>query len=112
MAFLVCYSKSAPHDHTERTAVYLDQQFYEVVFQHCTSDRSHYPSLSVIASLRYKSPLLVIPTAQLRSLAEELQTLAQLGQQHPQLAELEQVCAKALSDGYSLSISADMYPEL
>ena len=112
MAFLVCYSRSAPDDHARHKAVYLDQRFYEMIFRHCVVERSHYANLSVIASLRYKSPLVVVAGDNLDSLAHELAQLKRAGHQHPQLAEFRQVCAKAKADGCSLSISGDMYPEL
>jgi hypothetical protein len=112
MAFLVCYSRSAPEDHTRHTAIYLDQDFYELIFRHCISERSHYASLSVIASLRYKSPLLVVTGDELDSLTDELVALEQTGRSHRQLAAFREVCAKAKADGCNLSISGDMYPEL
>jgi hypothetical protein len=112
MAFLVCYSKSTPHDHAGQTAIYLDQRFYEMIFHQCLARRSYYANLSVIASLRYKSPLLVIADQKLDSLTQELEALEGSGQTHPQLAEFRQVCAKAKADGCSLSVSGDMYPEL
>jgi hypothetical protein len=112
MAFLVCYSRSAPDDHTRQRAIYLDQNFYEIIFQHCRMDRSSYPVLGVIASLRYKSPLLVVAREQLDSLAHELADLEASGHPHPQLAEFHQVCGKAKADNCNLTISGDMYPEL
>jgi hypothetical protein len=112
MAFLVCYSRSAPDDHTRQKAIYLDQGFYEMIFQQCMMERSHYANLSVVASLRYKSPLLLVAGDNLDSLAKELVHLEGAGHSHPQLAEFRQACAKAKADGCSLSISGDMYPEL
>lgn len=112
MGLLVCYSRSAPNDHAERQAVYLDQTFYEFIFVHCTMARSSFANLSVIASLRYKSPLVVVHDEQLDALAEELDELACQGHVHPQLSELRHVCRIAKEEGYSLSISGDMYPEL
>ena len=112
MAFLVCYSRSAPHDHTQQVAIYLDQDFYKLIFQNCITDRSHYANLSVIASLRYKSPHLVVSDENLESLAAELEELQLSGHAHPQLAELGRACAHAITEGCSLSITGDMHPEL
>lgn len=112
MAFLVCYSKSAPDDHARQKAIYLDQAFYALIFRQCTMNRSRYANLSVIASLRYESPLLVIAGQNLDSLAKELVDLERTGQTHPQLAELRSVCDKAKAEGCSLSVSGDMHPEL
>lgn len=112
MAFLVCYSRSAPDDHIRQKAIYLDQKFYELIFRQCMRKRSYYANLSVIASLRYKSPLLVVADENLDSLTRELEDLEKSGQAHPQLAEFRQACAKAKAESCSLSISGDMYPEL
>ena len=112
VAFLVCYSRSAPADHTRQDAILLDQKFYELIFRKCMMKRSYYANLSVIASLRYKSPYLVVADQNLDSLASELADLVRSGQTHPQLAEFRLVCAKAKADGCSLSISGGMYPEL
>jgi hypothetical protein len=112
MAFLVCYSRSAPDDHCGQTAIYLDQSFYEIVFRHCLAERSVYAVLSVVASLRYKSPLLVVAGDDLDTLVRELGYLESAGNVHPQFADLRRVCAKAKADKCSLSISGDMYPEL
>src|SRR5262245_57808914 len=95
MAFLVCYSKSAPHDHSDHKAIHLDQRFYELIFRHCVPERSRYASLSVIASLRYKSPLLVVAGDQLDALDDELAELERGELSHPQLAEFRHVCATA-----------------
>jgi hypothetical protein len=112
MAFLVCYSRSAPDDHGRQHAIYLDQRFYEMVFKHCLKERSTFAVLSVVASLRYKSPLLVVAGDDLDTLVRELGYLENTGNVHPQLADLRRVCAKAKADSCSLSISGDMYPEL
>jgi hypothetical protein len=112
MAFLVCYSRTAPDDHCRERAIYLDQKFYEIVFQHCLKERSTFAVLSVVASLRYKSPLLVIAGDDLDRLLRELGYLESTGNVHPQFADLRRVCAKAKADSCSLSISGDMYPEL
>jgi hypothetical protein len=112
MAFLICFSRSEPHDHVAQKAIYLDQQFYELIFHHCTKKRSYYANLSVIASLRYKSPLVVVEGKNLESLVKELEALEQLGHAHPQLAKFREVCGNAISQSCSLSISGDMYPEL
>jgi hypothetical protein len=112
MAFLVSYSRSAPDDHTRQKAIYLDQSFYELIFHHCMRKRSYYANLSAIASLRYKSPLLVVSEDNLDSLTRELEDLERSGHAHSQLTEFRQVCAKAKANGCSLSISGDMYPEL
>jgi hypothetical protein len=61
MAFLVCYSKSASgDDHPGDRAIYLDQRFYELIYTSCRTEHGLYSVLREIASLKYKSPTLVI----------------------------------------------------
>jgi hypothetical protein len=108
MAFLVCYSSSPPDDHPSKKAIYLDQRFYELIFAH----RTRYVILQEIASLRYKSPTLVVGQDQLELLDQELTGFEETGMSHPQIREFRSACAKAKTDGCALTISGDMYPEL
>jgi hypothetical protein len=112
MAFLVCYSSFPPADHTRNKAIYLDQNFYELIFAHCRSDSGPYTVLRDIASLRYKSPVMAVRDDRLDLLDRELALFQTSGQTHHQIAEFRQVCAKAKADGCALTISGDMYPEL
>jgi hypothetical protein len=112
MAFLVCYSKLLSDHHPNNKAVYLDQLFYELIFNYCRSEQSDYPILREIASLRYKSPVFVLSVRRVPSLDLELTKLEGAGKFHPQIAELKDVCHKALSSECALTISGDMYPEL
>ena len=112
MAFLVCYSISPPDDHARQKAIYLNQLFYEIIYSCCRADGCCYVMLSELASLRYKSPVLVIGQKRIDSLIAELSDLEQSGQTNPQIQELINVCAKAKVDGCGLTISGDMYPEL
>jgi hypothetical protein len=108
MAFLVCYSTSPPEDHPSKKAIYLDQRFYELIF----ACRESYVVLREIASLRYKSPTLVVKQDQLDLLDQELTRFKASGISHPQIQEFRSVCAQAKRDGCALTISGDMYPEL
>ena len=112
MAFLVCYSWSPPDDHTRHRAIYLDQRFYELIWQNCRSEREPYTLLREIALLRYKSPTLVVGGDRLTQLDQDLVQLAESGVSHPQIAALREVCAKAVADGCAITVSGDMYPEL
>jgi hypothetical protein len=112
MAFLVCYSEHPPDDHCVRRALYLDQEFYRLIFQTCRLEASLYPCLVKVASLRYKSPTLVIERHQLAELGSELVLLESSGHPHPQIADLRQVIVDAVAGGCALTISGDMYPEL
>jgi len=112
MALLVCYSENPPHDHTASRAIYLDHAFYELIFAQCRGERNTSPILGAIASLRYKSPVLVVVHCHVATLAAELQHLATMDFPHPQIAELRTVCNIASQKGYALTISGDMYPEL
>jgi hypothetical protein len=112
VAFVVCYSWSPPDDHTRHGAIYLNQQFYELIFKHCRLAGGPYVVLREIALLKYKSPTLVVSVDRLAVLDQELMSLGESGVSHPQITELRQVCAKATSDGCALTVSGDMYPEL
>ena len=112
MAFVVCYSWTPPDDQTRHGAIYLDQQFYQLIYGRCRSEVVPYTVLREIAVLRYKSPTLVISGNRLTLLDHDLARLTLSGASHPQVAALRQVCAKALTDGCALTVSGDMYPEL
>jgi hypothetical protein len=112
MAFLVSYSQTPPYDHTRNRAIYLDQRFYELIYGNCRSDSGPFRVLRELASLRYKSPILTVSEQRLQQLAQELTCLELSKASHPQIAEFKKVCQKAVSEGCSLTISADMYPEL
>ena len=111
MAFLVCYSRNPPVDHCDNKAIYLDQQFYEIIWSLCRSAKPPYRILRNIACLRYKSPELTVRLTELPTLDQELERLGQLST-HAQIAELRAVCRKAADHGLALSVSGDMYPEL
>jgi hypothetical protein len=112
MAFLVCYSYSPPADHTRNKAIYIDQQFYELIFRHCRSIGGQFPILGEIAALRYKSPTLVVSADRLNLLDRELAAFEESGFSHPQIAAFRRTCRKAQADGCALTISGDMHPEL
>jgi len=75
MALLVCYSSSPPEDHARKKALYLDQEFYELIFAHCRCDPGHYAVLREIASLRYKSPVMVVADSGSKRSAKSLRPL-------------------------------------
>ena len=112
MAFLVCYSSSPPEDHTQKRAIYLDQQFYELILAHCRSGHGPNGVLREIVSLRYKSPVIVIAAERLGLLDQELAGLETSEHKHAQIADFRRVCARAEAVGCALTVSADMYPEL
>ncbi len=111
MAFLVCYSLPL-EDHTRKRAIYLDQQFYELIFENCCLENGGYPLLREIALLKYKSPTLIIEEDKLFALEQELGSFELLKLEHPQIEEFKRVCNQARSVGCSLTVSGDMYPEL
>jgi hypothetical protein len=112
VALLVCYSRYPPDDHARDKAIYLDQRFYELIYKGCRSELGPYAVLREIALLKYKSPTLVVLGERLRLLHQELMRLEESGVSHPQIAKFRQVCIDATSNGCSLTISGDMYPEL
>lgn len=112
MAFLVCYSRRPPEDHTRHQAIYLDQKFYELIFSCCRDERGPYEILREIASMRYKSPTLVVREDRLDLLQRELETLSTSGHSHHQISEFRRVCHNARAAECALAIGGDMYPEL
>jgi len=111
MAFLVCYSDSLA-DHANDKAIYLDQQFYEMIFRHCRGESSGFTLLRQISLLRYKSPAILISMEQLTALTAELEDLENANRKHPQIREFKTVCQDATRNDTNLTISGDMYPEL
>lgn len=112
MAFLVCYSRTPPNDHTKDKAIYLEQGFYKLIFYQCRHEGSGYAVLRDIALLKYKSPTLIVGGDQLVILVDELAQLGTSSKGHSQIADFKTVCEKAIASGYALTISGDMYPEL
>jgi hypothetical protein len=116
MAFLICYSDSlqdpeSTHGRRPNKAIYLNQPFYETIFRECRL-RSGFPILSEIASLKYKSPTLVVAPNRLSQLCDELTKLKEIAPLASQIDAFIEVCREAVSDGLGLTISGDMYPEL
>lgn len=112
MAFLVCYSQSPPSDHAKNRAIYLNQQFYELIFRTCRHAASDFEILRDISLLRYKSPVLVVGLESLNTLVAEIDLLGDSRRSHKQIGEFRQVCETAREQQLSLTISGDMYPEL
>ena len=111
MAFLVCYSNQLA-DHARDRAIYLDQNFYRLIFANCRLDSPGFHLLRQIALLRYKSPTILIPTDQLAGLVSELDALESASRKHSQTTEFRSVCHEAIKNNTNLTISGDMHPEL
>ncbi len=111
MALAVCYSHRI-EDHLQRHAIYLEQTFYALIFRVCRADRVTFPLLAEIASLRYKSPEMMVDPSRIASLHDELDSLRMLGHNHHQISLFSDVVARAVSEGCTLTVHADMYPEL
>lgn len=111
MALAVCYSHRL-EDHLQRNAIYLEQSFYALIFRVCRADRATFPLLAEIASLRYKGPEMIVDPSRIASLRDELDSLRRLGHDHPQISFLADVVTQANSEGCTLTIHGDMYPEL
>jgi hypothetical protein len=111
MALAVCYSHRI-EDHLQRHAIYLEQTFYELIFRVYRADRATFPLLAEIASLRYKSPEMIVDPDRVASLHVELDALRLRGHSHYQISALAEVVARAISESCTLTIHGDMYPEL
>ena len=111
MALAVCYSHRL-EDHLQRHAIYLEQTFYVLIFRVCRADTTTFPLLAEIASLRYKSPDMIVDPSRIASLHNELDSLRRLGHDHHQISLLADVVDRAVSEGCTLTVHGDMYPEL
>ena len=108
MAFLICYS-STVEDHPREKAAYLPQSFYEWIVKVCRADEDRFPRLRQIASLRYKSPTLLLTPRELPLLVKELQ---HLNSDDTGALDFMAAATEAIARPCSLTISGDMYPEL
>lgn len=106
MAFLVVY-----HPSDRNKAIYLDQAFYEHIFEHCRRPNADFIYLRRIAELRYKSSAIEIDPAELTALANEIRRLKSIFS-HAQIEDFLRVCEKAGESKLGLRISGDMCPEL
>lgn len=115
VAFLVFYAPVPAREHSadlKHLVLYLDQRFYELIYQRCRSDDGPYDVLRQLALLRYKSPTAYLSGERLAVLIRDLAIFEGAGGRHPQFPELRQVCESAVARGWGLTISGDMYPEL
>lgn len=111
MAFLVCYSKTV-EDHTNEQATYLDQNFYEKLFNECSSIENRYAILGKIANLKYKSPTMSIDEGDLQIALDELDQLPDRLQQHKSTHAFRNALEEAIDRKCIVTISADMYREV
>ena len=110
MAFLVCYSQGEVADWRKK-AIYLDQRFYELFFEHCFG-KTEFPVLRRIISLAYGDET-KIDGDQLQELQAELRRASDKFQvDHEQIPALIEIAEHAYSTGVSLAIAGDMYPVL
>ena len=106
MGFLVGYSELGVPS-WDRTAIYLYQPFYELIFDYCASDSTQ-TVLSSVASLGY-GDMQVLLRADIRTLREELAWLPPaLCASNAQFGELAVVLDAALRRKLELSVSGDM----
>ena len=110
MAFLVCYSKAGSVDWGQK-AMYLEQSFYELLFESC-ADRVEFPVLGEVTTLTYDDEV-VIDGDQLEELQSELQKILALPcVYHEQALAFIEVAGRAQESGIGLAIAGDMYPVL
>ena len=107
MAFGVRFSTES----RGKSAIYLDQQFYEMIVSRCLGDESGYVVLKRIAALKYKSPTFHLGDRELLDLCAELKMLL-LVESHPQISDFMLQCQVAVERECTISVYGDMYPEL
>lgn len=111
MALAVCYSHRL-ENHLQRPAIYLEQTFYALIFNVCRADIAKFPILSQMASLRYKSPTMIVEPSRVASLRDELESLRILGHAHHQISSFADVVTRAVTEKCTLTVHGDMFPEL
>lgn len=103
MAFLVCFKKSDCEFSWRDKAIYLDQKFYEMIFnQGYDADCI----LKRISRLNYDGEL-EVEYDQLAKLKAELLKLGE-NNNHGQISEFIDIVNKSLESSYSLMIAGDM----
>lgn len=110
MAFLVSYSQSGNTNWRDK-AIYLDQHFYEQIFNRCKA-ADGFRLLGSIAALGYGDQLLM-HGSELSDLATEIDIAKSASKLiHPQADQLKTIALDSLSMGLDLAVSGDMYPVL
>lgn len=107
MAFLVCFKSLINESCWQDKAIYLDYEFYELVFYKPANSHS---LLKKLSSLDYNGTLR-IEQSQLAELRQELLILS-TESSHIQIKSFIEVVEKALQNECSLIIAGDMHPVL
>ena len=107
MAFLVCFKKTDNEDCWHDKAIYLDYEFYNLIFYRQDSCDS---LLNKLSNLDYNGTL-EIEQSQLDHLRTELVRLTS-DSSHWQVKSFISIVDKALQSKWSLTIAGDMYPVL
>jgi hypothetical protein len=97
MSLLISYSKSKSKADLKNKAIYLDRDFYEIIFKHCYNS-SNYRILKTLVSINKKSAPKVIENDRLNQFNKELLKLCKnLNITHPQFNELMDIANTAIS---------------
>ena len=107
MAFLICYKKKDVEFDWVDDAIYLDQEFYELIFCGPVAAGS---ILEKISKLTYKDDL-EIKNSELERLRKELVELDKKVS-HEQIKGFIDIVETSYKTGDSLMVGGDMYPEL
>lgn len=107
MAFLVCFKKSDNEDSWQDIAIYLDYEFYKLIFYKQSECQS---ILKMISNLDYDGTLEIRQSC-LDYLRKELESLGSESN-HRQIKIFIGVVDKALQANCGLIIAGDMHPVL
>lgn len=111
MALLVCFHDAGSAVNWSNKAIYLDQGFYELLFDYYKGHRNESPLKGMVA-IGYDEEF-IIAGSQIEESLTELARIASEGKvQHPQLQSLRNVLREAASRNCQLAIAGDMYPDL
>ena len=110
MAYLVCYSEAQVVD-WEIKALYLEQSFYELLFEHCRNSVG-YPLLGSIGSLTYDDEIMITDDQLDHLLSELREVLDSPGVPDRQISAFIEVVQNARHNRLGLAIAGDMHPVL
>jgi len=106
MAFLVCFKKSDCTFDWRDKAIYLDQEFYKLIYYNRDKSRI----LDSVSKLGYDDEM-EIENSELNELKRELVKLDPLNR-YPKIKSLLEVIDVSISSKYNLMIAGDMHPVL
>ncbi|MCW1923243.1 hypothetical protein OKA05_11825 [Luteolibacter arcticus] len=111
MALLVCFHEACSEVDWSKKVIYLDQRFYELLFDYCKEPESDSP-LKAMVSIGYDDEIILTGT-QVSETLSDLERIYAAGKViHPQVPLLCEVLREAVSRRCELAVAGDMHPDL